>query len=356
MNPLRPPSALALTALLASLTGSARADLVIEEVVDATLDAGQPKWVEILNTGPECVFLGDYQLCFYANGAVVATGCNVLAAEFLAPGASYVLAYELASNKGCDPNGLVTCFEYVYGFPPDQNSGAFINGDDAIVLRDAVTCVVLDAYGEIGVDGTGTAWEYKDSWARRSNLVATPVFDPADWVFGGPGALVGSAEAGILASTSPGTYVSCVPPFISYCTAGTSANGCIATISAAGTPSATLTSGFFLNASGADGNRSGGFFFGTSGPQASPWGGTGFMCVAPPRLRAGLLAGSGTIGACDGAFGMDLNALWCPGCPSPGKNPGPGVVCYSQLWFRDPFSTTGQTTTLSNAMQFTVEP
>jgi hypothetical protein len=110
MNPLRPPSALALTALLDSLAAPAHADLVIEEVVDATLEAGQPKWVEILNTGPECVFLADYQLCFYANGAVVATGCNVLASEFLAPGASYVLASELASTKGCDPGGRVTCF------------------------------------------------------------------------------------------------------------------------------------------------------------------------------------------------------------------------------------------------------
>ena len=61
------------------------------------------------------------------------------------------------------------------------------------------------------------------------------------------------------------------------------------------------------------------------------------------------LAGSGTIGQCDGAFAEDLNAFWCPTCPKPHKNPGAGAIVQAQLWYRDPASTSNQTTSLSDA-------
>jgi len=143
----------------------------------------------------------------------------------------------------------------------------------------------------------------------------------------------------------------------SYCTAGTSAAGCNATLSASGTPSATASSGFDLLASGVEGQKDGLFFFGANGRQANPWGsGTSFQCVVPPVMRAGLLTGSGTLNACDGSFAQDLNALWCATCPSPLKNPGPGALVQAQLWYRDPLSTSNQTTSLSDALEFTVAP
>jgi len=143
----------------------------------------------------------------------------------------------------------------------------------------------------------------------------------------------------------------------SYCTAGTSAGGCQALIAASGTPSAVAPTGFFLTASGGEGAKDGLFFFGANGRQANPWGnGTSFQCVVPPVSRAGLLAGSGTAGQCDGAFAQDLNALWCPTCPKPGKNPGAGAVVQAQLWYRDPQNTSNQTTSLSDAIEFTICP
>jgi hypothetical protein len=143
----------------------------------------------------------------------------------------------------------------------------------------------------------------------------------------------------------------------SYCTAGTSSNGCQATLLASGIPSANQPSGFVLSAAGMEGDKDGLFFFGTSGRQANSWGsGTSFQCVIPPVLRAGLLVGSGTPGACDGAVSQDLNALWCPTCPKPTKNPGPGALVQAQLWYRDPTNTSNQTTSLSDAMEFGVGP
>jgi ligand-binding sensor domain-containing protein len=142
-----------------------------------------------------------------------------------------------------------------------------------------------------------------------------------------------------------------------FCTAGVSASGCRAMISASGTPSATAGSGFDLAAANAEGSKDGLFFFGANGRQANPWGnGTSFQCVVPPVTRAGLQVGVGTNGLCDGAFLEDLNALWCPTCPRPNKNPGAGALVQAQLWYRDPLNTSNRTTSLSDAIEFAVAP
>jgi hypothetical protein len=143
----------------------------------------------------------------------------------------------------------------------------------------------------------------------------------------------------------------------SFCTAGVSASGCQATLAAVGVPSATAGEGFELVAAGVEGAKDGLFFFGANGRQANPWGnGSSYQCVVPPVKRAGLLLGIGTVQGCDGTFGQDLNALWCPTCPKPNHNPGAGAVVQAQLWYRDPWNTSNQTTSLSNAIEFSVQP
>jgi hypothetical protein len=144
---------------------------------------------------------------------------------------------------------------------------------------------------------------------------------------------------------------------VNYCTSGISANGCQALISATGTPSATATSGFTLSASNVEGAKNGIYFFGTGGRQTNSWGnGTSLRCVLPPVARAGVLTGSGTDGSCDGAFAQDLNALWCPSCPKSLQNPGAGARVQVQLWYRDPLNTSNQSTSLSDAVEFCVQP
>ena len=141
---------------------------------------------------------------------------------------------------------------------------------------------------------------------------------------------------------------------VNYCTAGNSASGCQALISTSGTPSATAAAGFSLVATGVEGAKDGLFFYGANGRQANPWGnGTSFQCVVPPVFRAGLLPSTGTNGLCDGSFSQDLHALWSS---NPAKNPGAGAVVQAQLWYRDPLSPSNQTTSLSDAVEFTVCP
>ena len=151
--------------------------------------------------------------------------------------------------------------------------------------------------------------------------------------------------------------LACAGTAESYCTAGTSASGCQALLAVSGSASASAASDFVLSAAGVEGAKDGLVFFGSNGRQANPWGnGTSYQCVVPPVKRAGVLAGNGTNGACDGSFSQDLNSLWCPSCPKPNKNPGAGALVQAQIWYRDPASTSNQTTSLSNAVEFSVCP
>ncbi len=82
-------------------------------------------------------------------------------------------------------------FENFFGFAPDFTTGAMsINGDDAIELFE--NGGLIDVFGEVGVDGTGQAWEYTDGWAYRlSGTTASATFFVNDWFFSGPNALDG---------------------------------------------------------------------------------------------------------------------------------------------------------------------
>jgi len=75
---------------------------------------------------------------------------------------------------------------------------------------------------------------------------------------------------------------------VSYCTAGTSASGCRASLSACGVPSASAADGFRLRASPVEGGTQGLFLFSTHGRQANSWGnGSSFQCLVPPWSARG---------------------------------------------------------------------
>ena len=139
-----------------------------------------------------------------------------------------------------------------------------------------------------------------------------------------------------------------------YCTAGTSANGCQATISSTGSPSAGATSGFTIDVTGVEGNKDGLIFWGSAGRQANSWGnGTSYQCVVPPVKRTGLQLGNGGAGTCGGTFSIDFNQ-WMANHPA--NAPAAGSVVQVQAWYRDPLNTSNQTTSLSDAAEFSVCP
>jgi hypothetical protein len=146
-----------------------------------------------------------------------------------------------------------------------------------------------------------------------------------------------------------------LPP-TSYCTAGTSSNGCIATISAAGIPSASASSGFALTASGVEGQKQGLLFYGVNGQDASPWGATStsFLCVKAPTQRTATQNSGGTTGQCDGSLSLDWNAYMASHPTALGGPSYAGEVINAQAWYRDPPA--AKTTNLSNGLQFILQP
>jgi len=66
-----------------------------------------------------------------------------------------------------------------------ENSNISSNGDDAFQIVDN-NSVVIDRFGEDGVDGTGTTWEHEDSYYLRNNFLSANAgsFDPSNWTFG----------------------------------------------------------------------------------------------------------------------------------------------------------------------------
>lgn len=141
---------------------------------------------------------------------------------------------------------------------------------------------------------------------------------------------------------------------VSYCSAGTTAAGCNALMSATGTASASASSGFTIDVTALEGSKDGLLFFGTSGRQANTWGsGTSFQCVAPPVRRTALQTGTGSSGLCDGTFTLDFN-VWMAAHPA--QAPVVGSVTQMQTWFRDPLNTSNQSTSLSDALEFTIAP
>ena len=63
------------------------------------------------------------------------------------------------------------------------------NGNDAIELyKDSV---VVQTFGDISVDGTGTPWEYLDSWAYQTGSFSSS-FNISSWTFGGVECTIGS--------------------------------------------------------------------------------------------------------------------------------------------------------------------
>lgn len=188
---------------VAGLVAVANADVIVSEVVDGDLSGGNPKFVELTNTGVAAyVFGAGDSIQVYSNGNVTASATVSLNGISIAPGDSYVIAS--SANDG------VNQFNIAYGFGADLFTGAFFgNGDDVYALNIGGT--VVDAMGAIGVDGTGTGWEYTDSYAYRNPTSITQSgFNVSDWTFGGVAALDAPADpariALLQANTTPGTH------------------------------------------------------------------------------------------------------------------------------------------------------
>lgn len=130
--------------------------MIITGVYDGPLVGGNPKGIELYVTGA----IAD--LSAFGIGSAN-NGGGTDGVEFTFPSISVTAGtflYASADSAG---------FHAFFGFPPNFVSGSMtINGDDAVELFQ--NAVVIDVFGDINVDGTGTAWDNMDGWAYRNDF------------------------------------------------------------------------------------------------------------------------------------------------------------------------------------------
>ncbi|MCC7013315.1 MAG: hypothetical protein IT454_12190 [Planctomycetes bacterium] len=141
----------------------------------------------------------------------------------------------------------------------------------------------------------------------------------------------------------------------SYCTAGTTTNGCNALITANANPTVGHSAPCTVSVAGVEGQKTGLIFYGLTRHTGS-WcsSGSSFLCVKSPTMRTPAQNTAGTAGACDGTITLDWNAFQLANIGALGQPFGAGDVVDLQAWFRDPPAC--KTTNTSNAVELTYLP
>lgn len=132
--------------------------IFISELADPDNDA-TARFVELYNSDSEPLSLKGWSLKRYTNASTEVGSTINLSGYIIGAGQAFVIS----------PNA--SAFESVYGFPPHlaagANSAADSNGDDNLQLVDPFGKVV-DSFGVIGEDGSGTDHEFEDGRAIRN--------------------------------------------------------------------------------------------------------------------------------------------------------------------------------------------
>lgn len=146
-------------------------DVLLSEIVDN----GLLKFVELYNGTGAPIDLAGYELRRYANGDVQTDSTLALDGNEIPAGATFVISGDPAR------------YALEYGGPADLAAPNTIegNGDDVYELVYAIgTAIeVIDVYGEVGVDGTGTDWDYDGVSAQRLDTVVAgrTVWRSSEW-------------------------------------------------------------------------------------------------------------------------------------------------------------------------------
>lgn len=150
--------------------------IFISELADPDNSTGDinTRFVELYNSATEPLDLNLWTLRRYTNDNTEVSSTIDLSGLIIDPESTLVISPDAES------------FEMVYGFPPDlgvsTNSPADSNGDDNLELVDPFG-KVIDVFGVIGEDGTGTNHEFEDGRAVRNPEIVegNPVYSFSEW-------------------------------------------------------------------------------------------------------------------------------------------------------------------------------
>jgi catechol 2,3-dioxygenase-like lactoylglutathione lyase family enzyme len=270
---------------------------------------------------------------------------------------AWVARYDGAGNQLWIRQLGTSSGEVANAAAPDGAGGLYVSGgtDGSLGGPKAgsydVWLARYDSAGnQIWIHQLGTNVDDTASAAAPDGSGGVYVSGPTKGNFGGANA--GSDDAWLA------RYDSLCVPLAVYCTAKTTSNGCVPSISATGTPS-PATSGFVVKATNMINNKPCLLFYGTTGQAATPFQG-GHLCVMAPLKRTPILSSGGNAppNDCSGAPQIDMNCFaagLCGGSPLAGLHT-PGNVVRCQWWGRDPSYPAPNNTQLSNALEYTVCP
>ena len=165
---------LLLTLMVTSL--SFGQDMVITGAFDGPLPGGTPKLIEVYVIN-DITDLTTYGIGSANNGG--GTDGQELAFTGSATAGDFIYITDGGNS------GVVNLMTY-FGIEADYVNGlAGINGDDALELFSGG--VVIDTFGDINLDGSGTGWDYLDGWAYRTSSTGPDgaTFTIANWTFSG---------------------------------------------------------------------------------------------------------------------------------------------------------------------------
>ncbi|WP_340077118.1 DUF5689 domain-containing protein [Leptobacterium sp. I13] len=149
-------------------------EVFFSELADPNNNSGA-RFIELYNAGTIKVDLTGWKIHRYTNANTTISSTIDLTGYFIAPKTTFVIAAN------------ATEFTNVYGFAPDfaaTSSGpAGSNGDDNLMLTDA-NGKVIDMFGIIGEDGSGTNHEFEDGRAVRKNTISkgNPTYTFDEWI------------------------------------------------------------------------------------------------------------------------------------------------------------------------------
>ncbi len=148
-------------------------EIFISELADPENNSGA-RFVELYNAGIDSISLKGWSLRRYTNDNLTISSAIDLS------------SYVIKANQTLVVASNILEFESTYGFAPDveagSNSPADSNGDDNLELVDPFG-MVIDVFGVIGEDGSGTNHEFEDGRAFRNIFVSNgnPVYTFSEW-------------------------------------------------------------------------------------------------------------------------------------------------------------------------------
>ena len=165
-----------------ALAASANAQLVITGIYDGPLQGGGPRGCELF----ACDAIPDLSIYGLgsANDGGGSDGEEFIFDDDAVAGGTFIYVTNDAVR-----------FQNWFGFAADYTTGVMdIDGSDAVELFRLGS--VFDTFGDIDTNGSGTAWDYTDGWAKRLSGTGPDgsAFEIIGWSFSGPNALDGESS------------------------------------------------------------------------------------------------------------------------------------------------------------------